>query len=225
MGFGFIFTSIWNKKRVGFLTIHLSLDFERKMTFFDDMKQDFGSIPRPEGQIATSEFLDASASLVKLFDLLGSSAFAVVQNDMNGNITKIKNKLTKDPIGSNTLEKLILSEVGGDKTATQGLLWLTRGLEFTCQAMQKALDNQDWELSKCFEKSYSETLSQYHSFLIKPVFKLAMKACPYRADFFKKLGDPLDTVVAQLKAWVQGLAAVVTQIMDFFKSGNYGKGL
>lgn len=197
------------------------------MTFFDEMKQDFGSIPRvDEGQeISTDEFLSASESLVKLFDLLGSSAFSVVQNDMNGNITKIKQKLTKDPIGSATLEKLILSEVGGDKTATQGLLWLTRGLEFTCEAMAKVIENPEWELSKAFEKSYSETLSKYHSFLIKPVFKLAMKACPYRTDFFKKLGEPYDKVLEQLTAWVKGLKEVVSQIMEFFKKGNYGKGL
>lgn len=195
------------------------------MTFFDEMKQDFGSIPRPDGEIATSEFLLASESLVKLFDLLGSSAFAVVQNDMNGNITKIRTKLTQDPIGSASLEKLILSEVNGSKTATQGLLWLTRGLEFTCEAMKKLIENEDWELSKCFEKSYSETLSKYHSFLIKPVFKLAMKACPYKADFYKKLGEPLDLVKTQLKEWVKHLSEVVLQIMEFFKKGNYGKGL
>lgn len=36
--------------------------------------------------IATSEFIEATEGVVKLFDLLGSTAFAVVQNDMNGNI-------------------------------------------------------------------------------------------------------------------------------------------
>lgn len=46
----------------------------------------YQNVPITEDGIATSEFIDATEGVVKLFDLLGSSAFAVVQNDMNGNI-------------------------------------------------------------------------------------------------------------------------------------------
>lgn len=197
------------------------------MTFFDDMKTSFADVPRNDGEISTLEFLEASESLVKLFDLLGSSAFSVVQSDMSGNINKVSAKFLSDPVNCGTLQKLILTEVkeGGKKTATQGLLWLTRGLQFTAVAMRKCIDNQDWELSKCFEKSYGETLTKYHSMLVRPVFKLAMKACPYRKDFFAKLGDDLAKVNEQLQAWVSSLESVVKEIMDFFESGNYGKSL
>ena len=46
----------------------------------------YQNVPITEAGVATSEFIDATEGVVKLFDLLGSSAFAVVQNDMNGNI-------------------------------------------------------------------------------------------------------------------------------------------
>ena len=46
----------------------------------------YQNVPITEDGVATSEFIDATEGVVKLFDLLGSSAFAVVQNDMNGNI-------------------------------------------------------------------------------------------------------------------------------------------
>lgn len=36
--------------------------------------------------VDTSQFLEATEGLVKLFDLLGNSAFIIVQNDMKGNI-------------------------------------------------------------------------------------------------------------------------------------------
>ncbi len=39
-----------------------------------------------EGGVDTAAFLEACEGLVKLFDLLGNTAFKVVQNDMNGNI-------------------------------------------------------------------------------------------------------------------------------------------
>lgn len=60
-------------------------------------------------------------------DLLGSSAFAVVQNDMNGNIKKIRTKQLDNPVKFATLQDIVLSEASEKKKdATQGLLWLTR---------------------------------------------------------------------------------------------------
>ena len=67
-------------------------------TFFDTMKRSYEDVQVTSNGINTSQFLEASESLVTLFgirvfkrreltvDLLGSTAFAVVKNDMNGNI-------------------------------------------------------------------------------------------------------------------------------------------
>lgn len=195
-------------------------------TFFDEMKKSFADVSVTDNKVDTASFLEASESLVKLFDLLGSSAFSVVQKDMTGNIQKIRAKLLADPAGANTLQDLILSEANTKtKTATQGLLWLSRGLQFTAQAMRETVDNPSSELTKTFTDAYSKTLSQYHGMLIKPVFKLAMKACPYRKDFFEKLGADQEKVLEQLKTWLSALENIVTIIMNFFTSGNYGKGL
>ncbi|CUM50044.1 uncharacterized protein AC631_00895 [Debaryomyces fabryi] len=195
-------------------------------TFFDEMKKSFADVPVTDGKIDTASFLEASESLVKLFDLLGSSAFQVVQKDMTGNITKIRTKLLADPAGSGTLQDLVLSEANTKtKTATQGLLWLSRGLQFTSQAMRETIDNPSKELTVTFTDAYSKTLSQYHGMLVKPIFKLAMKACPYRKAFFEKLGADQTKVEEQLKAWLKALEDIVKIILDFFVSGNYGKGL
>ena len=71
-------------------------------TFFDTKKRSYENVEVTDRGINTIEFLEASESLVLLFgffpplslrelmlDLLGSTAFAVVKNDMNGNI-KVK---------------------------------------------------------------------------------------------------------------------------------------
>lgn len=190
------------------------------------MKKSFADVPVTDNKVETASFLEASESLVKLFDLLGSSAFSVVQNDMNGNISKIRKKLLSDPANASTLQDIILNEAGTkDKTATQGLLWLTRGLEFTCQAMLETVNNPTSELTKTFTDAYGTTLSKYHGMLIKPVFKLAMKACPYRKDFFAKLGADQAKVSEQLKQWLDALSTIVKNIVEFFALGNYGKGL
>lgn len=195
-------------------------------TFFDEAKKSFVDVDVKDGKVDTAGFLEASESLVKLFDLLGSSAFTVVQKDMTGNISKIRAKLLADPAGAGTLQDLILSEAGSKtKTATQGLLWLSRGLQFTAQAMRETVDDASKELTVTFTDAYTKTLSKYHGILVKPVFKLAMKACPYRKDFFAKLGADQAKVNKQLEEWLEALERIVKNVMDFFASGNYGKGL
>lgn len=190
------------------------------------MKKSFAEVPVTDGKVDTAAFLEASESLVKLFDLLGSSAFSVVQKDMTGNISKVRAKLLADPAGASTLQDLILSEASTKtKTATQGLLWLSRGLQFTAQAMRETVDNPAKELTVTFTDAYTKTLSKFHGILVKPVFKLAMKACPYRKAFFEKLGADQDKIAKQLGEWLEALEKIVANIIDFFASGNYGKGL
>ncbi|KAG1086568.1 hypothetical protein G6F42_020938 [Rhizopus arrhizus] len=64
------------------------------MTYFDTLKRSYVDVDTSKG-IDTEQFLEATEGLVKLFDLLGSAAFSVVQNDMNGNI-KVSFDLRKD---------------------------------------------------------------------------------------------------------------------------------
>jgi hypothetical protein len=157
---------------------------------------------------------------------LGSTAFTVVQNDLKGNVTKIRARLLATPDKSSTLQDLVINEKAEKQTkATQGLLWLSRGLQFTAQALRETVDNPSKELNKTFTDAYGKTLSKYHSFVVKPVFKLAMQACPYRKDFFQKLGDDQEKVLKQLTEWLEALEAIVKIIFEFFESGNYGKGL
>lgn len=198
-----------------------------KPTFFESMKENFKDVPVTEdNKVSTTEFLEASESLVTLFDLLGSTAFGVVQKDMTGNIKKIRDFQLASPATSLTLQDIVLAEKDQKKKdATQGLLWLTRGLSFTAKALRKNVSNPTEELSVSFNSAYNDTLYKFHNMLVRGVFKVAMKACPYRADFYAKLGDVQDVVVEQLKTWLAGLEKIVSIIEAFFESGNYGKGL
>lgn len=77
--------------------------------------------------INTTDFIETAESLVKLFDLLGSSAFAIVQKDMTGNIEKIRTRQKAFPAQCDTLEGLVKGEaVEKKRTATEGLMWLLR---------------------------------------------------------------------------------------------------
>jgi molybdopterin converting factor small subunit len=53
--------------------------------------------------------------------------------------------------------------------------------------------------------------------------QLAMKACPYRATFYPKLGTPESEVLPKLEAWLSALEEIVKREEGVFKAGNYGE--
>ncbi|KAI0029890.1 glycolipid transfer protein [Vararia minispora EC-137] len=194
----------------------------------------FADVPVTDAGIDTPAFLNAAQGVLGLFDLLGSSAFSVVQSDIKGNIAKVNARYQAAPTLSTTLQQLVKNETAEKKhTATQGLLWLLRGLSFTSTALQHAQTHRTDELSVAFQKSYDQTLRQYHNFVVRGVFSVALKACPYRADFFAKLSaDPAGGPAASpaeldaaLDGWLGALARDVRTMEDFYAKGGYGKGL
>ncbi|KAG8841985.1 hypothetical protein FRB91_004518 [Serendipita sp. 411] len=194
-------------------------------TYFDTLTTSFADVPLEPG-VDTAKFIDASKGLVKMFDLLGSAAFVVVQKDLNGNIAKLEARLAADPEKSATLEGLLAAEAAeGDRTASQGLMWLLRGLQFTLIGLQRSLENPTEELSASFNKAYETTLKPFHSWVVRPVFSLAMKSCPYREDFYKKLGSPQERVLSEGKKWLDGLEVIVTKMQTLYAEKNYTQGL
>lgn len=199
-----------------------------------DTVKSFADVTVTDTSIDTLEFLEASKGLVGLFDLLGSAAFSMVQSDLSGNIAKVRARYDAAPTLSGTLQLLVANEKGEKKRpATEGLMWLLRGLSFTCKALQSAQANKTQELSAAFTKGYDDTLKKFHNFVVKGIFSVAMKACPYRNDFYAKLAaDPdggapasTETVEKALDTWLDALGAIVKQMEAFYELGGYGKGL
>ncbi|KAF8753753.1 Glycolipid transfer protein (GLTP) [Rhizoctonia solani] len=184
-------------------------------------KMSFVDVPVTEDGVETASFLDASEGLCALFDHFNAAAFGPVQSDLHGNIAKVRTRLNSHPSESATLEKLVANEKKESKQpATEGLMWLLRGLAFTCKALQHCQADQTAELTAGFNKSYPETLKPYHNFVVKGVFAVALKACPYRKDFYTKIGSPPDD---QLNAWLGALDAIVTRMDAFYKAGGHGE--
>ncbi|KAI3654304.1 hypothetical protein MP228_001023 [Amoeboaphelidium protococcarum] len=180
-------------------------------TFFDQVTVSFADVPTSNG-VEVAKFLAATEDLIKLFDFLNGTAFAPVKSDMNGNVKKIREKYNQDPQQYSTLEAIVKAEssLPKGKVASEGLLWLNRGLDFTSSALRRNVDNPTEELNVSFTKAYEGTLQKHHNFLIRPVFALAMKACPYRTEFYKKLGgDDEAATMAKLKPWLEALEKIV----------------
>ncbi|KAL7752730.1 hypothetical protein RI367_001732 [Sorochytrium milnesiophthora] len=193
-------------------------------TYFDTLKKNFTQVPIAPGTqyIETASFLEATEGLINMFDLLQSAAFKPVVADMTGNVKKIREKFLVNPAKYASLQEIMIDEKNDKKkTATEGTLWLKRGLEFTARAMRLNVSESTQELSESFTKSYEETLKQYHNMLVRPVFTLAMKACPYRKDFYEKLGKDQAKVSTQMNEWLGALENILNVLNKFWAEGGY----
>lgn len=93
-----------------------------------------------------------------------------------------------------------------------------RGLDFTNQALVRNIEQSSEEISDSFRASYTNTLKPHHSFLVKPIFSAAMAACPYRKDFYAKLGETPELVIQDLTEYLAALTKVVGILKSFLDS-------
>lgn len=192
-------------------------------TLLDNFSKSFVDVPVAENKaVSTSEFLLAAESLTTIFDSMGSIAFAPVKNDILGNVTKLRERQLEAPGLSENIQDLCRNELKAKKhKATEGLVWLVRGLEFTCTALDHNQKKASAEMKESFSDAYAKTLKQYHSFLIKPIFSAAMSACPTRKTFYGKMKAP-DTdqakVDEQLAAYIPALKNIIEILQGFLST-------
>ncbi|KAF5251563.1 hypothetical protein FANTH_3173 [Fusarium anthophilum] len=197
--------------------------------------------------VSTVEFLEASESLTTIFDAIGGVAFGPVKKDILGNVEvrhsypfssrdsirdvlcssnksdsylqKLRARHAAAPAESATVQDLVRNELKtGKHTATEGCLWLVRGLDFTKQGLEHNVQNPSVELSESFRDAYGNTLKPHHSFMVKPIFSAAMSAVPYRKDFYAKLGDNPEKVQVDLEAYLASFSKVVAILKEFINS-------
>lgn len=183
-------------------------------TAFDTMAKSFADVAVINDQIDAFGFLEATESLVVILESLGS-AFGPVKSDILGNVKTVRTQLNASP-ECKTLQALIQKEINAKQNiAKEALLWLKRALEFTSKGLNLE-PNQ--EVSTSFTKAYKETLSQYHSFLIRPIFSVAMKAVPSRSDFFKSLGgsEQDERLMTQFNTWRMAMEKIVLVLVAFY---------
>ncbi|KAI9016360.1 glycolipid transfer protein domain-containing protein [Phycomyces nitens] len=196
------------------------------MAYFNTIKRSFANVDLSNG-INTNEFLEAAEGMVNMFDVIGSTAFGFVQSDMSGNIKRLRVRYASDPDQNSTLESLVDRESGEPKRlATEGLLWLIRALEFTAKGLRRSLDHPKEELAESFSVAYETTLRKHHNFLVRPVFALAVKSCPYRQDFYERIDIVDDTAIGLMREWLSALDILVDRVQTLFNQHpEYIKGM
>ncbi|KAJ7322450.1 hypothetical protein JRQ81_018737 [Phrynocephalus forsythii] len=157
-------------------------------TFFSTMSIRFSDIILDEDEgIPTEEFLQSCYEIVPVLDKLGSTVFAPVKMDFEGNIKKINQKYITNKEEFNTLQKIILHEVSTEEarvrhSATEALMWLKRGLKFLKEFLTE-LKNGEKNIQTALNNAYGRTLRQYHGWVVRGVFALALRASPTYQGF------------------------------------------
>ncbi|KAL3060367.1 hypothetical protein OYC64_014846 [Pagothenia borchgrevinki] len=175
-------------------------DTEQVETFFSTMSHRFSDIRLDDDNgIPTQEFLDSCYAIVPVLDKLGSTVFAPVKMDFVGNIKKINQKLISAPGSFPTLQSIVLHEVqtGNARvrnSATEALLWLRRGLKFLKEFLSE-VNAGTKDIPGALNNAYGKTLRQYHGWVVRGVFALALRAAPSYQSFAAALvlteGDEL----------------------------------
>ncbi|KAJ7736470.1 glycolipid transfer protein domain-containing protein [Mycena metata] len=193
--------------------------------YFETVKS-FADVPTTDVGVATDEFLQASDGLVAMFDLLGAGVFGFVQADIKSNIAGVRERYVATREESTTLEDLVRHEKAqGAKHGTQCLVRLIRGLAFTCLALQTTQSEPGCALHVCFRRAYDVVLRHHHTFVVRSVVTLAIRAVPRRDHFYAQISQGGDTekFEQELKRWLAGLDAIVQRMKPFLADGGYGR--
>ncbi|KAK0186671.1 glycolipid transfer protein [Armillaria mellea] len=197
--------------------------------YFETVKS-FADVPiHPDG-IDTRAFLEASDGLVGMFDLLGTGIFGFVQADIRSNIKDVRVQYESVDPTPLTVERMLperppAPDIGPSTGAcAPSLTRLVRGLAFTCLALQNMQADPSSELHVCFKSSYDTVLKHHHSFLIRSVVYVALRAVPHRKDFYGRIaqGAPHDKLDEEMRHWLAGLDGIVQRLKEFLKQGGFG---
>ncbi|XP_016411776.1 pleckstrin homology domain-containing family A member 8-like [Sinocyclocheilus rhinocerous] len=184
-------------------------------TFFSTMSHRFSDIIlEDDSGIPTQAFLDSCYAIVPVLDKLGPTVFAPVRIDFVGNIKKIQQKVVSDPESFPTLQSIVQHEVETEVTqvrnsATEALLWLKRGLKFLKEFLSE-INTGIKDVQGALNNAYGKTLRQYHGWVVRGVFALALRAAPSYEGFMAALvsheGDELK----------EGFTTGMHQDLDFY---------
>ncbi|GAA5894811.1 hypothetical protein JCM6882_006685 [Rhodosporidiobolus microsporus] len=191
--------------------------------------QAFSSIPiSPSEGIDTAAFLRAMESMQRLMsldlllaELLAPAAASLCAADVRLDIARLQSRLTSHPSTSRTLQALLRSERRERKRpATESAVWLIRLLKFASTAFRFSLDSPEKEeLSVSFTRAWEDDFSRHVNWLVRPLFKVILRACPPRASIYSKLaqGAPPAQLEREMRQWVAAVERVVDGVEGFLR--------
>ncbi|XP_008802174.1 glycolipid transfer protein 1-like [Phoenix dactylifera] len=158
-------------------------------TVFTPSLEGMKHVKSEDGVMLAKPFLDVCKLILPVLDKLGT-AMSIVKSDIGGNIARLESKYASDPSTFEHLYSMVQVEVEsktakGSSSCTNGLLWLTRAMDFLVELFRNLLEHPDWTMSQACTDSYGKTLKKWHGWLASSSFTVAMKLAPDRKKFME----------------------------------------
>jgi pleckstrin family protein A (phosphoinositide binding specific) protein 8 len=126
---------------------------------------------------------------------------SIVQCEVNENVTQVKN------------------------SATDALMWLCRAVWFIREFIHEFSKSVNPEMGNCVYFAYQNTLKQYHNWVVRSIFSLAMRSLPTKDDFLKGLAtkpeDYLNNKTLFEKQIVEEMKKTLTSIDSLLNAIRY----
>ncbi|KAJ8547216.1 hypothetical protein K7X08_010802 [Anisodus acutangulus] len=154
-------------------------------------------------------------------DKFGAS-MTLVKSDISGNISRLESKYNDNSSRFNYLYSFVQAEVEiktakSSSSCTNGLLWLTRAMDFIVVLFHNLAQHQDWSMSQACNNSYSKTLKKWHGWLASSSFTVAIKLAPDRKKFMEVIGGNGD-IYGDMEKFCTTFSPILQQIHKFLAS-------
>ncbi|XP_043691723.1 glycolipid transfer protein 1-like [Telopea speciosissima] len=165
-------------------------------TVFTPCLEGMKHVKSENGEMLTKPFLEVCKLILPVLDKFGA-AMSLVKNDIGGNISRLEAKYLSNPTEFNHLYSMVQAEVQtktakSSSSCTNGLLWLTRAMDFLVALFRNLMEHPDWTMSQACTDSYNKTLKKWHGWLASSSFTVAMKLAPDRKKFMEVIGGTGD---------------------------------
>ncbi|KAL3675357.1 hypothetical protein R1sor_025305 [Riccia sorocarpa] len=189
-------------------------------TVFTPALQAMPHVKSPAGDMLTKPFLDVCRLVLPVIDKFGTS-MSLVKSDIGGNIDRLDNKYASDPTSYHLLYEVVRKEVAENTakksaSCTNGLLWLTRAMDFLVELFRNLLANPNWTMHQACTEAYAATLKKWHGWVASAAFAVAMKLVPDRKKFFSLLGD--GNLNADIESFISTFSPILQENHNFLKS-------
>ncbi|CAD5122165.1 DgyrCDS10612 [Dimorphilus gyrociliatus] len=192
-------------------------------TFFSEVNKKLGKII--EGNLViTKHFLDICDETLNLYDKLNPSTFTPIKMEVSGNIEKIREKYSTDPLNFESIQSMIEKEIAAKQaklqnSATEAIIFVTRSLHFL-QLFTNEITVNDSHFSA--QRAYVLALKPYHGLVARQVYSVAINSVVNKREFNNsiiygdesKVGDLLNDT---LKYFSTNVAVIVKNLYSFFE--------
>jgi len=157
-----------------------------------------------------------------MLDTQTNLVFVPVRSRFTNNVNQIKDYYSKHR-DCTTLDRLIQREIDEGKSnvakisASRGVMWFTRAVQFLVEAFDNSLSKEDEELTVSFQHAYDASLGKHHDYIVGNLFAAALQMCPYREKFYRQLAgdDTIEQTMKDARIYFDNMRRVKHRLVEF----------